>query len=602
MLRLSAHLEKESAHQAYRERLQSRRNTAERAARVYQRLAHIRVLVFLLVVALAWFAYAGWISWGWVAAPVALFLLLVWRHDRVQGRRVRAERGASLYERGLERIDDRWSGTGQPGDRYLDPSHLNAADLDLFGRGSLFELLCTARTRKGEDTLADWLRAPALPQVIRARQEAVTDLRDRLDLREDLFLLAADVPPGVDLDGLANWGAAPKVGLPRTARIIAALLSALALVSVVCWSIEICGPSPFLLVLAAEGLLLWWMHRPIDRVIGPVEHRGADLVLLRGFLSRLETVDFTSPSLCGIQAELRSEGRPPSQWIFRLRRLIDWLEAQHNLAFAPIAFVLLWKVHFAFAIERWRQSAGSAITRWLAAIGEFEALSALACYAYEHRADPFPEILSDDACFDGRGLGHPLIPEARCVRNDVGLCGSLRMILISGSNMSGKSTLLRTVGINVVMALAGAPVRAESLRLSPVVVGATLRIQDSLQAGRSRFFAEITRLHALLERAREEPPLLFLLDELMHGTHSHDRRLGTEAVVRTLIDRGAIGLVTTHDLALAEIADLLTPRAANMHFEDRFENGTLTFDYRIRPGVVTKSNAVALMRSIGIQV
>jgi DNA mismatch repair ATPase MutS len=175
--------------------------------------------------------------------------------------------------------------------------------------------------------------------------------------------------------------------------------------------------------------------------------------------------------------------------------------------------------------------------------------------------------------------------------------------MVSGSNMSGKSTLLRTVGINAVLALAGAPVRATRLRISPLVVGGTLRIQDSLQAGRSRFYAEITRLRQLLDLAKAAPPpLLFLLDEILHGTNSHDRRLGAEAVVRSLLDHGAFGLVTTHDLALTHLVDLFAPHAANTHFADHLENGQILFDYRMRPGIVEHGNALALMRAVGLEV
>jgi DNA mismatch repair ATPase MutS len=176
------------------------------------------------------------------------------------------------------------------------------------------------------------------------------------------------------------------------------------------------------------------------------------------------------------------------------------------------------------------------------------------------------------------------------------------MLLVSGSNMSGKSTLLRTVGINTVLALAGAPVRAAALRITPLAIGATLRIQDSLQEGRSRFYAEITRIRAIADTARGPVPLLFLLDELFHGTNSHDRLAGASGVLRSLIDRGAIGLITTHDLALTAVAHALAPRAVNVHFEDRFEGGEIHFDYRLKPGPVTRSNAIALMRAVGLDV
>jgi DNA mismatch repair ATPase MutS len=242
----------------------------------------------------------------------------------------------------------------------------------------------------------------------------------------------------------------------------------------------------------------------------------------------------------------------------------------------------------------------------MATVGELEAAAALGTYAFDRPGDPFPEVLapSEGPLFDGRSLGHPLLPEASCVRNDLslGVAGGPRALVVSGSNMSGKSTFLRTCGVNVVLALAGAPVRAAALRLSPLALGASIRVVDSLQEGESKFYAEITRLRRILDLTRGEPPVLFLLDEILHGTNSHDRRIGAEAVIRALLERGAIGLVTTHDLALARIAEEPGSRLANVHFEDTLEGGRVRFDYRLRPGVVQRSNALALMREVGLEV
>jgi DNA mismatch repair ATPase MutS len=262
----------------------------------------------------------------------------------------------------------------------------------------------------------------------------------------------------------------------------------------------------------------------------------------------------------------------------------------------------MWASQLAYLVEDWRRLSGPAVGKWLTAVAEIEALESLAAYAAENPADPFPEVVAEGPAFDGTGLGHPLLPPERSVRNDVALGGPTRLLIVSGSNMSGKSTLLRTVGVNAVLALAGAPVRAERLRLSPVALGATLRVQDSLQAGRSRFFAEITRVRQLMDLAGGPVPLLFLLDELFAGTNSHDRRIGAEGVLRHLLDAGAVGLVTTHDLALTELADRFDGRAANVHFADQFAGGEMTFDYRMRPGVVPHSNALALMRAVGLEV
>jgi DNA mismatch repair ATPase MutS len=278
---------------------------------------------------------------------------------------------------------------------------------------------------------------------------------------------------------------------------------------------------------------------------------------------------------------------------------------QHNQFFGPIAAALQWGTHLAFAIEAWRRRHGAHVAGWLSTVGEFEAFNSLAAYRYEHPGDVFPEIeerRERTAEFHGDALGHPLIPAARMIRNDVHLGGHVQLAIVSGSNMSGKSTLLRTVGINAVLALMGSPARAARLRLTPLAVGATLRIQDSLQEGRSRFFAEITRVRRLADVAAGPLPLLFLLDELFHGTNSHDRLLGAVGVLRTLLDRGAIGLITTHDLALTEIASGIGPRAINVHFDDTFEGGEIRFDYRMKPGPVTRSNALALMRAVGLEV
>jgi DNA mismatch repair ATPase MutS len=258
----------------------------------------------------------------------------------------------------------------------------------------------------------------------------------------------------------------------------------------------------------------------------------------------------------------------------------------------------------AFAVEARRARFGGEIEGWLRGLGRMEALSSLAGYAYEHPADPFPELLpeSSPACIEAQGLGHPLIPEARTVRNDILLDSNHRLLVISGSNMSGKSTLLRALGVNLILALAGAPVRARRLRLTPLPVGASIRTMDSLHEGISRFYAEIKRLRQIIQLAGENPSLLFLADELLQGTNSHDRRIGAASVVKTLLDRGAMGLVTTHDLALTQIVEEVKPSGANFHFEDQFIEGRMSFDYRLRPGIVEKSNALALMRSIGLEV
>lgn len=261
----------------------------------------------------------------------------------------------------------------------------------------------------------------------------------------------------------------------------------------------------------------------------------------------------------------------------------------------------MWMPLHAWGVDRWRSRWAGQVEDWLRVLGEMEALASLAGYAFENPADPFPEIAEGgEPLFVAREVGHPLLPRDRCIRNDIRLDADLRMLVVSGSNMSGKSTLLRAVGVNAVLALAGAPVRAASLRISPLSVGASIRRSDSLQGGTSRFYAEIQRLRDLMSLAEATGRLLFLIDEIFNGTNSHDRRIGADGVLRAFLKRRAIGVVTTHDLAITQIAVDLAPKAANVHFEDQMEEGRIAFDYRLRPGVVSKSNALALMRAVGL--
>ena len=263
---------------------------------------------------------------------------------------------------------------------------------------------------------------------------------------------------------------------------------------------------------------------------------------------------------------------------------------------------MMYVVHCALAAERWRGKHGKAVRAWLKVLGEIESLMSIASYSYEHPEDPFPQFVAGPACFEGEALGHPLIAAANCVRNDVAISGKRKVLLVSGSNMSGKSTLLRSVGINTVLAMAGAPVRARRLRMTPLQVGASIRINDSLHEGSSRFYAEITRLRQLYDLQGRAAPLLFLLDELLQGTNSTDRRIGAEGVVGAFVTGGAIGLVSTHDLALTDIAGSASGALHNVHFQDEIVDGRMKFDFRLREGIVTKSNGIELMRSIGLKV
>jgi DNA mismatch repair ATPase MutS len=287
----------------------------------------------------------------------------------------------------------------------------------------------------------------------------------------------------------------------------------------------------------------------------------------------------------------------------RLLRTIAARDALRNEFVRPFGLLLFVRSLAAVVIDRWHARHRHDLEMWIDAVGEIEALVSLATYAFEHPSDPFPVLANDGPRFDAEALAHPLLHESIAVRNDVRVGNDgPHLLVVSGSNMSGKSTLLRAVGINTVLAMAGAPVRARSLVVTPVLIGASIRVDDSLQEGHSRFYSEILRIRDIVESAAHGEPVLFLLDEILHGTNSHDRRIGAEAIVRALVTTGAIGLITTHDLALTAFADAPEIRARNVHFEDDIADGRLVFDYLMRDGVVERSNALELMRAIGLKV
>jgi hypothetical protein len=579
----------------YSQRLQARQEQVARLDLVSARISNVRVALAILAVA------AIWLGDYWWLLPVGLFIVAVIYHSRVRRARASADRAAAHYRAGIARIEDRWSGQGNPGTRFDDPHHVYAADLDLFGPGNLFELLSIARTRMGENALASWLLAPAPIATVLERQQSVAELRERLDLREDLAVLGETAGVGVQPEELVRWAESPnrlRVGwvLP-----VALLLPLLLIVTLVVWSTTGLA-SPLVVVLGLEFGVVRLLRRQLADVLGSTEQAFDNLKLLASLTARLEREPAATMLSKRLLNQLSSDGIRASQAISRLGTVVQLIESRRNIIIAVLDLPLLYSVHAALAAERWRRHHGHAVRVWLQTIGDLEALISLSGYSYEHPDDPFPELIEGPAVFEAASIGHPLLPSAVCVRNDVAIASETRVLLISGSNMSGKSTLLRTVGINTVLAMAGAPVRAQRLRLSPLQVGANIRINDSLHEGSSRFYAEIMRLRHLNELAKHTPALLFLLDEVLQGTNSRDRFIGAQGVIRALLGRGAIGLVTTHDLALTEIDVADGGRLRNLHFQDELRDGRMKFDFKLHEGIVTKSNGLELMRSIGLDV
>lgn len=565
--------------------------------RLFRTVGNLRLALALLTIVTLYFAGVRT-----VALPVTAFIALAAFGSRVQRRQTAAARALRYYERAIARCEDRWSGTGTTGEQFRRKDHLYADDLDLFGEGGLFQMVAQMRTAAGEATLADWLLAPASMSEARARQHAVRELRERLDLRETLALLGPDVQSGTHPAALEGWAVQAPVVFPAFLRPSLAIAGVAGVCCVLAFFAGSLPPSVLLAFAAVDIAIATIYRKRVRQVLESAEAAGHGLGVLALVLEAFERETFQSEKLVELRRKLEVKGTAASKRVHQLSRWVDWLDSSDHVlvrAFGPIIF---FREQLAMALESWRRDSGSSMAEWLRAVGELEALCSLATLHYERPEWSFPQLSEERGWFVAGDLQHPLLPRRTSVANDVEIQAPLQVMIVSGSNMSGKSTLLRAIGLNTILAWAGGPVAARSLRLSHLHVGASIRVADSLQDNRSRFFAEIVRLRQIVEASATGTSVLFLLDELLSGTNSSDRKIGSEAIVKTFIRNDAIGFVTTHDLALAEIATATRETTTNVHFEDRMSSSGMDFDYKLKDGVVTHSNALALMRAVGLEV
>lgn len=602
----------------YTGRLKAREAVVAREEAAHIRIGYFKLLVIAAALVMLWLTWhkellSGW----WLVSPVVAYAALAIWHERVLRARGRADAAAAYYRRGILRIEDRWQGSGgETGERFRDAKHPYSEDLDIFGAGSLFELLTTARTQMGEERLADWLRTPADAETIRERQAMIAELREKIDLRESAAVIGTELRPVLHADALAAWAEnAARLPSAGAMRIVAVLLT-LAAAATGILALANRPIFPLVGVLIANLLIFAWLFKRASAILGGLTSNAEGLKLFAEILERIEREDFSAPRLrllkeqlgAGTSAESSAANQTPqraSDAVRQLARLDSWIQARDGYIVKLLELPILYSIQCAYAADSWRARYGARVRAWLGTVAEMEALFSLATYAYEHPRDPFAEIAAEEngqPVFHGTALGHPLIAEAVCVRNPVTLDATTRVLLVSGSNMSGKSTYMRTAAVNAVLALCGAPIRGESLRLSVLNVGTRLRTADSLQEGRSGFYSEVLRIRTIFELLQSALPLMFFFDELLEGTNSHDRTIGAEGLLRALLAKPAIGIVTTHDLALTEVVSALGPQVHNVHFQDYVEGGKMRFDYRLQEGVVARSNAIELMRIVGLDV
>lgn len=562
--------------------------------------------------ALAWASLPSW-AWAIELGLVAIFVVLIVAHDRVHRRLDELSLAVTFHERALGRLADSPAVAERTPTTTAPDDHPYADDLDLFGPRSLFTRVDASATRAGEAVLARWLLGadPFERDVVRARQEAVRELASRITLRERFAVASGDgSTPKPDPAELVAWlSRAPAfaANTRSTLRVVAFALPALTLALFVAGRIGLV-PSLAWLLGAAAGVGVLTLHRSaIGAAIGPASSRSDTLSSYREVFAAVARERFRAPRLVELSLRIAPEGRDGAREAMdSLGQITGFLEARQNEVFRLlVAPLLVWDLHGALALDRWRERAAPVLEDAFEALSELEALASLSQLAFENPEFAFPELV-DEACFVAEGLVHPLLARSGRVGNDVALAGPGSALIVTGSNMAGKSTLLRSMGLAAVLGRAGGPSPAKSSMLGPLATGTSLRVRDSVADGKSRFFAELQKIGAVVAIARSAPArgerAFFLLDEVLSGTNARERLVGARSLVDALLAEGAVGAVSTHDLALGDLETRHPGRVANVHFEEQVEGDTMTFDYRLRPGVVGSSNALRLMAALGLPV
>jgi MutS domain V len=511
------------------------------------------------------------------------------------------------YERGIARMNGEWQMRGSSGEEFARPGHSYSSDLNILGRGSIFELLATTRSAAGAERLAAFLLDPTDVRTVHHRQEAVHELRAATELRESLALVGPYAFQECNPRLLRRWLEAPVL---RVARILPLCLLVLSVFSFALGILILIGVLPWLPALPflllpwfVQGIVGLALARRVRPVLESISQVASEVAVLKDGVALIEGRTFDSNALRSLADRLRAGDA--AAHLRQLQRLVGACEQRRKDVFYQFSFFLGLGTQLALAIERWRSGHGADLAVWLDAWAEFEALNAIACYAYEHPRDVFPEIVEDATLFHAENLGHPLLPVRTCVVNDLHLDRESDFYLVSGSNMAGKSTWLRAIGVTAVLAAAGAPVRATRARLSLFAVCPSIGVGDSLADGKSKFLAEVERLQQTIHSAQQDRPVLFLIDEILSGTNAEDRRDIAESLLRTLLEAGAVGAISTHDQALLDSVeigsvDITALRCVHVHMGSRSAEHPLDFDYRIKPGRNQQSNAQAISKMLGI--
>lgn len=589
----------------YKERVEEFRLQADRLQKKENRLSLARLIVFILSIGLffALYSFNHLLAIGLLTVGLIAFARLVHYYNHIERSRIHARHLETINS--LEGACLKGSFFEYPdGSEYVDRGHPNSYDLDLFGHASLFQYINRTTSKPAADMLSEWLRFPVELKEITRRQQAIAELNPRIDWRQQMITLGyVNKKAGGNPQSLLNWGKSTDFFPKRTRlRALTIGLSAFVILMTVL-TILFSLPAGMLIPVFAVNFLFYFSQgQKISRLHEQVGRSSELLQTYAATIKLIEEASFDADKLKELQQVFLSN-IPVSAQINRLSKMVSRLDTRYNIMVAvPLNLFLFWDIHCCLTLEKWKRNHEDQLAKWFSAMAEFEVLSCFANMAFNNPEWPMPKVIQDYFVLAAKDIGHPLIPEERRICNSIEINSGGKTVLVTGSNMSGKSTFLRTCGVNTILALTGAPVCAAAFTVSHVQVYSSMRISDSLEDNTSSFYAELKRLAAIIKEAEHNPRLFLLLDEILRGTNSNDRYTGSVALIKQLIGYETVSVVATHDLKLADLAAELPEKIDNYHFDVKIDGEELYFDYKLNPGICTSMNASILMKKMGIRI
>ncbi|HEY0031019.1 MAG TPA: hypothetical protein VGC65_09695 [Bacteroidia bacterium] len=588
----------------YRERISEFNKEIDEQNAKFNKIFYGRSLLFIatIIFFLFFLKTTPFISFSVVPVTVILFLFLLSKEIKLKRKTSFLKNLIQINEMEIRLINKDFSGIYE-GSEFLNKQHNFISDLDIFGRRSIFQLLNRTSTFTGKTKLAQWLTSPFLDKErILQRQAAIKELASKPDWGHHFIALGFEnKEQSTDKEVIKDWLNEPNSFSSSFLKTASFLLPILSVLSIIFYFAGMINATPFTLLFFLQLAIIGSHTKKINKIHDSLSRKFDSIEKYRQLISLIEKESFQSQELKGLSALLHRADKSASESIKSLKKQTDKLDARMNIVVAVLLNgILLWDINVMRGIEKWRETHKEDFARWIDVIGEFDAYISIALYASNNPEYAYPEVDTDNFIIEAENLGHPLINENTVIKNNYSISGTPKVDLLTGANMAGKSTFLRTIGVNLTLAMIGAPVCASRYKFSPIILFTSLRTNDSLQENESFFYAELKRLHQLIEHYESGQRVFFLLDEILKGTNSKDQHAGSEALIKKIIRLNGVGIVATHDVELSKLAVQFPDKVRNLCFDIDIQDDKLHFSYTLTEGVCSTMNASFLMKKMGI--